>query len=64
MKIIIVTALLAIASSLGSALFSMTRRDRDSRQMLNALTVRVALSVGLVALLLLSWQFGWIQTDG
>ena len=64
MKLLIAGALLAIVASLGSALFSRTRRGGASRQMLNALIVRVALSVGLVLFLVLSWQFGWIETAG
>ncbi len=64
MKLLIVAALLAIVGSLGSALFSMTRRGGASRQMLNALIVRVALSVGLVLFLVLSWQLGWMETAG
>ena len=64
MKLLIAGALLAIVASLGSALFSMTRRGGASRQMLNALIVRVALSIGLVLFLVLSWQFGWMETAG
>ena len=64
MKLIVVAALLAIVCSLGSALFSMTRGGGESRRMINALAVRVALSIGLVVFLVLSWQLGWIEGRG
>ncbi len=59
-KALIVIVLLAIVASLGSGLFHLVRHDRDSRKMVNALTVRIALSVALFILLLLAWQQGMI----
>lgn len=64
MKLFIVAALVAIIGSLGSALFSMTKPGGASRRTVNALTLRVALSVGLVVILVLSWQLGWMETRG
>lgn len=60
MKIMIVGLLLAIVASMGQALFAMTSGPGNSARMVRALTVRVALSVALFALLLLSWHFGWM----
>lgn len=64
-KIGIVVVLVGIIASLGSALFSLSSSHRDagrnSRKMVRALTVRVALSVGLFLLLLLAWRLGYIQ---
>jgi len=64
MKVLIVGMLFAILASLGHALFSMSSGPGNSARMVRALTVRVALSVGLFALLLLSWHFGWIEPQG
>jgi hypothetical protein len=61
MKLLVVAMLLAIVASLGHALFSMASGPSDDKRMVQALTVRVALSVGLFLLLLISWRFGWIN---
>lgn len=63
-KIGVVLALLGIIASMGSALFALTRSQGNSRAMVRALTVRVALSVGLFLLLLLAWRLGYIQPHG
>lgn len=63
-KIGVVIALFAIIASLGSALFSLTRSTGNSRSMVRALTVRVALSVALFLLLLAAWRLGYIQPHG
>ena len=44
-KILIVLVLAAIVASLGSGLFHLVRDEGQSKRMVNALTVRVALSV-------------------
>jgi len=75
MKIVVVLLFLAILASLGSALFFMMRRgDRDAtdadadaqrgRRMARALALRVALSIGLLACLLLAWKLGYIHPTG
>ena len=63
-RIGIVVVLVGIIASLGSALFSLSRSQGNSRKMVRALTVRVALSVGLFLLLLLAWRLGYIQPHG
>ena len=60
MKMLIVATLLAIIVSLGHAMFSMVSGPQDDKRMVNALTIRVALSVGLFVLLFISWHFGLI----
>lgn len=60
----IVVGLLAIVASLASALVSLTRSHGNSRNMVRALTVRVALSVLLFLMLLLAWRLGYIQPHG
>ena len=60
-KVGVVVVLFGIIFSLGSALFSLSKSQGDSRKMVRALTVRVALSVGLFLLLLAAWRLGYIQ---
>ena len=61
METIILILFLGIVFSLGSALTSMTRKNGDSRAVANALTFRIALSIALVAVLVLGWAFGWTE---
>jgi hypothetical protein len=61
---VIVALLFAIVGSLGHALSSMSSGPGRSLRMAQALTVRIALSVALFALLLVGYQFGWIQPHG
>ena len=60
-KILIVVVLAAIVASLGSGLFHLVQDDRQSKKTVNALTVRVALSVTLFILLFIAWQQGLIE---
>ena len=61
MKFFIIVTLLAIVASLGQALFAMAGGPTDNKKMVRALTVRVALSVGLFLLLLIGWATGAIE---
>jgi succinate dehydrogenase/fumarate reductase cytochrome b subunit len=63
-KIFILACLIAIVVSLGSAMFHLMTDKGDSKKMVKALTVRVALSVGLFILLLIAWSQGLIQPHG
>jgi len=59
--LVTLACLLAIVVSLGSALFHLSRgTEQDSAKLARALTVRVALSLLLFALLMLAWYFGLI----
>jgi hypothetical protein len=63
MKTIVLVLLAAIVLALFSGLFFMVK-DKDhpeSPRLLTALKVRVGLSITLVVLLVLSYQFGWIS---
>lgn len=60
MKLVVLILLAAVIASLGSALFFLARDRPGSPRMLNALKIRVALSVLLILFLVLSYQFGWI----
>jgi hypothetical protein len=64
MQIVIVGLLVAVVGSLGHALTSMTSGPSRSRRMAQALTVRITISVGLFALMLVGYHFGWIQPHG
>ena len=59
-KILIVAVLVAIILSLFSGLFHLVREEGESRRMVNALTVRIALSVALFILLFIAWYAGLI----
>ncbi len=65
-KIVVAVLFLAILASLGSALVMLIRRrdGDDSRRMAKALTVRVALSVGLFMLLFVLFALGVISPHG
>jgi hypothetical protein len=59
----ILVTLLVIVASLGSGLFYLMRDRGDSRRTLNALTLRIALSVILFLLILLGFLTGVITPN-
>jgi hypothetical protein len=61
MRIIIVIAFIGIIVSLGSALFFLVRDHGNTNRTVNALTVRVGLSVALFLFILFSYWMGWIE---
>ena len=63
-KLLIVLVLVAIVASLGSGLFHLVKDDGQSKRMVNALTVRIALSVLLFVLLFVAWKNGLIVPHG
>jgi hypothetical protein len=63
-KLLIVLVLAGIVASLGSGLFHLVKDDGGSKGMVNALTVRVALSVLLFVLLFVAWRTGLIEPHG
>lgn len=62
MKIIVLLFVAFILVSLFSALYFMIKDKGQSQRAVKALTVRVALSVALFALLMLGFHFGIIST--
>jgi hypothetical protein len=64
--LLIVCALAAVVLSLGTGLFHLSRGrgDEDSRKLARALTVRIAISLALFALLMIAWFFGLISPHG
>lgn len=61
---LIIATLIAIVVSLGQALFSMTSGPSNDKKMVQALTVRVSLSVTLFVLLLIGWHYGVLTPHG
>jgi hypothetical protein len=64
MKVLIIATLFAIIGSLGHALFTMSSGPTESKRMVQALTIRVGLSVALFALLMIGWYFGLLTPLG
>jgi uncharacterized membrane protein len=60
-KLAVFVVLAAIVVSLGTALYHLATGSGDSRKMVRALTVRIALSVVLFLLLMLAWRLGLIH---
>jgi len=63
-RLLVVCLLIAIVASLGTALYHLSHGKGDSRRMLRALSVRIALSLVLFALLMLAWWAGLITPRG
>jgi hypothetical protein len=64
--LLVLAVLAAIVVSLGSGLFHLSRGggEEDSKKLARALTIRMALSLALFALLMLAWYFGLISPHG
>ncbi len=67
-RLAIVGMLIAIVYNLGSALFSLSRSnrdpERDGKRMVRSLTWRIGLSVALFLMILVAWKYGIIQPHG
>ncbi|HVG03555.1 MAG TPA: twin transmembrane helix small protein [Burkholderiaceae bacterium] len=61
MRIVIVIALIGILFSLGSALFYLMRDKGTTNRTVNALTIRVGISIALFLFILFSYWMGWIS---
>jgi branched-subunit amino acid transport protein AzlD len=64
MKIVVAVAFVLIIGSLASALFFLMRDKGRSNRTVQALAMRVGLSVTLFLLVLFSYKMGWIQPTG
>lgn len=65
MKWLVILCLVAIVVSMASALLYLFRGgEGGSSKMLRALTVRVAISVGLFVFLMVSYKLGWLGSQG
>jgi len=63
MKVLIAVLLIGIVLSLGQALFAMSSGPDQSGRMVRALSVRVALSLLLFALVMVGSHFGLIEPN-
>lgn len=63
-RFLIVALLAAIVASLATGLFYLVKDGSQSKRMVNALTLRVALSVLLFILLFVAWKGGLITPHG
>jgi hypothetical protein len=63
-KVFILAVLLLIVASLFSALAMLFRKNGQNKRMVQALTVRISLSIGLFLLLLAGSYFGIIPQHG
>jgi DUF2909 family protein len=63
-KVVIVVLLGGIVASLGKALFHMSSGPEDSAKTLQALKVRIALSIGLFIALFVAWHAGVVTPHG
>jgi O-antigen/teichoic acid export membrane protein len=63
-RLLILALLAAIVISLGTALYHLGSGKGDSKKLLRALTIRIALSLALFALLMIAWHAGLIAPHG
>ena len=61
MRYFVIAVLALIVASMGSAVYFMMHDRGNSRRMVRALAIRVALSLGLFLLLMAGYYFGWWQ---
>lgn len=64
MKALVIVVLVSIIAALFSALVFLYRDRGHGTRMVKALAIRVGLSVGLIAFLLVSYWMGWIGPAG
>ena len=64
MRILVLLAFLGIVASLVSAGVYLMKDRGETNRMVNALTVRIGLSILLFLFVLLAWRLGWIQATG
>lgn len=63
-KLIIITVLLFIIASLGSALYNLVKGKDRSIRTVKALTIRITLSIALFFFLIIAFAVGWITPHG
>ncbi len=64
MRFVVILAFLGIVGSLASALFYLMRDKGGTNRTVNALTVRIGLSIALFLFVLFAHHMGWIQSTG
>lgn len=63
-KLLIIAVFLVILYNLGAGLYYMMTDKGTTNRTVNALTRRIAISVGLVLLIALAAWMGWIEPHG
>jgi len=63
MKIVILVLLGLIVISLFSALFTLVKDKGETKRTVNALTIRVVLSLALIIVLVISTKMGYLKTN-
>ena len=63
-KIIIIALLIAVVATLLTSVIFLVRDPSSKRRTLTALKIRVALSITLLAFVILSYLMGWIHPHG
>jgi hypothetical protein len=63
-KMLILVLLGAIVVSLGKAMFHMSSGPDHPERLVRALTLRISLSLGLFALIMIVWYLGGISPHG
>ncbi len=63
-KAIIIILLFLVIASLAAGMFTLIKDRNQSNRTVRFLTIRIALSVSLFVLLLVSFLMGWIQPHG
>ena len=64
MRVIVALAFIGILASLASALVYLMRDKGTTNRTVNALTVRIGLSIALFLFVLLAHHLGWIESTG
>jgi hypothetical protein len=64
MKIFVPIAFVLIIASLGLALFFLMRDKGKSNRTVQALAMRVGLSISLFLIVLVAYKLGWIKPTG
>lgn len=64
MRIVIIILLFAVLASLFSGLYFVYKDKGSSNRAVISLTIRVALSVLVFVILMVSYHFGWIAERG
>lgn len=63
-KILIVVLFIIILISLGAALYYLIKDKGSTKRTVNALTIRIAVSISIILLLILGYYTGVIQPHG
>lgn len=63
-KFIVIAFLLAIVTALMAGMVFLVKDGSSRHRTVGALTLRIGLSLALIAFLLLAYHFGWIQPHG